>query len=134
MAKDPFIGVDIRLINGDIGHSTIGDLELVGNVDPMDNMRQALNMRLTTPLGKYYFAQGYGTRSGNYVDEPNTEYTRNNLEAEARATILEEQRIDKVESIVVSSPSTNQMALSYSAITKTGTRLTDTVQIGGRLN
>ena len=131
MGSDPFIGVDVKLINGDLGNNSIGDLDLVGNLDPMDNMRQALNIRLITPLGKYYFAQGFGTVAVNYVDEVYTDYNRNNLEAEARVTIMQDPRIDKVESITVTSTDTNQVVLSYSAITKSGIKLTGVVQMEG---
>lgn len=131
MGADPFIGVDIKLLNGDLANNSIGDLDLVGDVDPMDNMRQAINMRLGTPLGKYYFAQGYGTNAGEYIDEPDTDTNRNSLEAEAKATILEDPRIITVSSVTVTTTSTNQVTLAYSAITKGGTTLTGTAQIGG---
>lgn len=131
MGADPFIGVDVKLINGDLGNTSIGDLDLVGNSDPMDNMRQAINLRLNTPLGKYYFAQGYGTQGGGYVDEPDTDANRKALEAEAKATILQDSRIARVTSITVIEGDTNQVKLNYSAITQSGTKLSGTAQMGG---
>ena len=131
MVSDPFIGVDVKLIDGDLANNSIGDLDLVGDIDPIDNMRQAISLRLETPLGKYYFAQGYGTSAADYIDEPTTDGNKKSLQAEAKATILEDPRIALVNAVTVSETGTNQLTLYYSATTKSGRPFTGTAQIGG---
>ena len=131
MSADPAIGVDIKLTRGDLGYTRAGDLALVGDVSPEDNIWQAVVLRLTTILGTHLFAPNYGTRLGQYVDEPVTDDLESAIIAEAKTTILQDPRVASVSNMVMDASQNDQLSLSFSFTTISGQSKSGTVSIGG---
>ncbi len=130
MAADPYIGVDLKLANGDLGYTLNGDLDLVGQNEPTDNVWQAVALRLTTALGTNLFADNYGTNSGQYVDEPLTADLQAKIKSEVETTILQDPRVSAVSNMTISQ-GTESLTLSFSITTVSGSTQSGTVQIGG---
>lgn len=103
---DPAIGVDIRLdIAADLAVTPGGDLDLVGNSVPMHNVWQATALRLSTTLGTYFFAEGYGTKLRRYIDQPVTTNLQQTIQTEINSTVLADPRVQKIQRLDVT-PST----------------------------
>jgi len=98
---DTNINVDIRLNDGDIGYSAQGDLDIVGNAIPADNVWQAVVLRLMTSLGTYLFAEDYGTRLRQYVEEPMTAALKKSITAQISATVTACEKVKKITSLTV---------------------------------
>ena len=130
MAADPLIGVDIKLNSGDLGYTQSGDLDLVGQVNPADNVWQAVALRLATTLATHLFASNYGTLMGQYVDEPITDDLQAQIEAEARKTILQDSRVASITSLTVT-PGTGSITVAASIVTVSGDTVSGSVTIGG---
>ena len=128
MGVDPFIGVDIRLRKGDLGYTQSGDLDLIGNIDPLENIWQAVCLRLTIKRGTYPFGNKYGSTLGNYVDESLTDELKNRIITEAKQTILEDSRVASVLSLSVTQGDTS-LNLTFSITTVTGRTKSGTVTI-----
>ncbi len=130
MPSDPSIGVDVKLNSGDLGYTQSGDLDLVGHIEPTDNIWQAVALRLTTTLGTYLFAPGYGTLLGQYIDEPITADLGGKIITEAQTTILQDTRVASVNNMQISQGSGN-ISLSFTIVTVSGGTKSGTVPIGG---
>ncbi|MHB1651675.1 MAG: contractile injection system sheath initiator [Desulfitobacteriaceae bacterium] len=128
MGADPFIGVDIRLRKGDLGYTQTGDLDLIGNVDPLENMWQAVELRLNTIRGKYYFIKKFGSNLGTYVEEPLTDNLAPSIEADAKNAILEDPRIASLANFnaVIQA---NSITLNFTITTATGQSKSGSVTI-----
>lgn len=116
-APDPAIGVDIRL-NGDsdLAATPGGDLDLIGNAVPAQNVWQATILRLLTTLGTYFFQDGYGTLLRRFVDEPMTEQVRQQIQSEVNTTVLSDPRVQQISNLAVAQtddPLGYQIALSF---------------------
>lgn len=120
------IGIDIKLNTGDLGYTMTGDLMIV---EDLDNIWQVVTLRLTTTLGTYIFATDYGTKLGQFVDEPITTDLENEIMAEAKTTILQDSRITSVSNMQVTQDS--GLTLSFSIKTINGSTKSGSVTIGG---
>jgi phage baseplate assembly protein W len=112
---DPAIGVDICLtstaVPGDLALTPSGDLQLIGNTVPLQNIWQATILRLITTLRTYIFAEttDYGTKARQFIDQPMTATVQQQLQTEITNTILQDPRIKQVNTLtVVASPSNPQ--------------------------
>jgi len=126
MGKDPFIGVDLRLHNGDLGYSQLGDIDMIGDQDPTENVWQAVVLRLTTIRGENYFVSEFGSNSGSFVDEPLTDNLKSRIEADAKNAILEDPRIASIVNFSVTQDG-NSLLMTFTIITMTGQTKTGSV-------
>lgn len=117
---DPAIGVDIRLSKtADIAVTPGGDIDLIGNVVPSQNVWQATALRLLTTLETYLFAEGYGTHLRQSIHAPITSALKKQIEAEVHRTILTDPRVKQINRLeVVQSADLVgfEIALSFSTI------------------
>ncbi len=94
---DPAIGVDIKLDEtGDLAFTPSGDLDLVGNVQPADNVWQATVLRLLTTLGTYLFESGYGTKLRQQVGQPITDMLTQQIKTQITTTVLSDPRVKSI--------------------------------------
>ena len=129
---DPAIGVDIKLNQGDLGYTVNGDLDLVGNVNPADNVWQAVVLRLLTTLGTYIFENGYGTHARQYVDEPMTDDLKQKIRNETNTTGLSDPRVKKIVNLTVDDSSTpGAYQISFGILTVGGYSASGSVVVGG---
>ena len=137
---DPAIGCDIRLDAGaDLAVTPGGDLDLIGNVRPQDNVWQATILRLITTLGTYLFENGYGTNLRQFVDQPMTPNLKRIIEAQINATVLSDPRVQEVTNLQVTQ-NTNLgylVQLSFRTVsgeTVSGTTGLDWLYHGGKVD
>lgn len=102
---DPAIGVDLRLdATQDLAVTPSGDLDLIGNAVPMENVWQATALRLLSTLGTYVFqpvADVYGTELRKSIEEPITSALSGRLEAEITKTVLADPRVARIERLSI---------------------------------
>ena len=119
-------GTDIKLNTGDLGYTITGDLALI---DGIDNVWQSITLRLTTILGTNLFAQNYGTKLGQYVDEPITDNLLSKMKTEIKNTILADKRVKTVSNLQVIQD--KGLILSFTITTINGISKSGTVKVGG---
>ena len=116
---DPSIGVDIRLdtaASSDLSVTPNGDLDLVGNVEPAQNVWQSTILRLLTTLGTYFFQDGYGTALRQYIDAPMTDVLTQQIKTEVNRTILSDPRVQQITNLEVKAstdPQGYQIVLTF---------------------
>lgn len=114
---DPAIGVDLRLDGtADLGVTAGGDLDLVGNAVPAENVWQATLLRLMTTLGTYLFQSRYGTLLRKSVDAPMTVALEQQIRSTVNATVLGDRRVKQITRLAVSQtadPPGYQIALAF---------------------
>jgi phage baseplate assembly protein W len=130
---DPTIGVDLRLSAAcDLAVSPTGDLDLVGNAVPIENIWQATILRLITTLGTYFFEDGYGTKLRQFVDAPMTATLQRQIETEISTTVLTDPRVKQIAALTVTqttSPSGYQIAMNI--ITSSSQTIGGTLMVTG---
>jgi len=131
MAADPSIGVDLKLTDGDLTCTNTGDLALVGDIDPAENIWQAVSLRLITALGTYLFAKNYGTRVKQYIDEPITDDLVRKIKTEVNSTILQDSRVKAIANLKIDLSTLDAINISFGIITINGGSRYGTVLIGG---
>lgn len=104
---DPLIGVDIKLDNNDLGVDSNGDLALIGQDNSADNVWQAVWLRLLTTLGTYLFADNYGTKARQTVDEPITDKILASLKTQISTTISQDPRVASISKLTVTQNGSN---------------------------
>jgi phage baseplate assembly protein W len=108
--------VDLRLDHtGDLAVTPSGDLDLVGNAVPIQNIWQAVTLRLLTTLGTYLFQDGYGTLLRRFVAQPMTPSLRQQIKNEVNTTVLADPRVKQITRLEVAQstdPQGYQIALS----------------------
>lgn len=117
---------DLKLTSGDLEGTINGGLALVNDLDAI---WQSVILRLTTTLGTNIFAPNYGTRLGQYVDEPLTDDLKEKIYIEVKTTILQDPRVKSVSNIQV--VQNNGFLISLTIIAVTGGIKSGSVQIGG---
>lgn len=128
---DNYIGVDLRLTNGDLGYTNRGDLALIGDIEPINNIWQATIIRLTTTLGTYLFANNYGTQAKQFVDEPITDSLKQRLKTEINKTILQDPRIKAMVNLTIDLSIPSVIQVSFGIISITGASKYGTATING---
>lgn len=132
---NPAIGVDLRLdATGDLAVTPGGDLALVGDQVPSDNVWQAVALRLLTGLGTYLWdVDGYGTRARQMVDAPMTDVNQAALEAEVRSTVLSDPRVTEVVALDVApvDDAGDGLAASMQLTDVSGANVGGAVTVGG---
>lgn len=119
---DPAIGVDLRLDpTADLATTPSGDLDLIGNDIPMQNVWQAVVLRLITTLGTYLFQVdeddnlNYGTTLRRSIDMPMTSELKQKIETEVANTVLSDPRVQQITRLEVTqttAPDGYQIGLS----------------------
>lgn len=117
---------DLKLTSGDLEGTINGGLALVSD---LDDIWQSVILRLTTTLGTNIFAPNYGTRLGQYVDEPLTDDLKEKIYTEIKTTILQDPRVKSVSNIQV--VQNNGFLISLTIVAVTGGIKSGSVQIGG---
>ena len=124
---DPSIGIDLCLtsaaVPGDLAVTPAGDLMLIGNIAPLQNLWQATILRLITTLGTYLFASQYGTKARQFIDQPMTDSVQQQLQTEITNTVLSDPRIRQINTLNVVASSSNpqgyQVTLGFTAVSST---------------
>lgn len=116
---------DIKLNNGDLSYSSSGDLLLVSDID---DVWQSTILRVNTILGTYVFDLTYGTKLGQYVDEPYTDGLESKISNEIKNTLQKDSRITAVNNVQVNLGSGINVYLAIS--TPYGVKA-GTIPIGG---
>jgi phage baseplate assembly protein W len=129
-AADPAIGVDIALNSGDLGYGQGGDLSLIGDAAPSDNVWQAINLRLITVLGTYNWQNGYGTLLGNFVDEPVTDDLQIQIEQEIKKNVLLDPRVVAITNLQLSFDS-GSITVQLTVVDATGVTSSGSASVGG---
>lgn len=100
-------GTDLRLVLNFQEKTQAWDLayqsHVLATVSQIDNLRQALSMRLLVHLGE---AEGighprYGTRLANFIGEPLDKANLELLRRMVRKALLQDERVEDVLSVVV---------------------------------
>lgn len=125
------LGVDLLFDQGDLGYTNTGDLALVGQVNPVDNIWQAVRLRLLTSLGSYLFTTDYGTNLRQFVDEPITDALKKQIRSEVETTILQDTRVNSIVNLSVSNPIGNTIQISFGIITIHGDSKYGAIELGG---
>jgi phage baseplate assembly protein W len=89
---------DVKLNNGDLAYSSSGDLLLVSDID---DVWQAAVLRVNTVLGTYLFQSTYGTKLGQYIDEPYTSDLEGKIASEITNTLQNDSRITSINNVQV---------------------------------
>jgi phage baseplate assembly protein W len=130
---DKSIGVDIRLSNtGDLAVTSSGDIDLVGNITPAENVWQATILRLLTTLETYLFEDSYGTNLRQSIEEPMTELLQQRIKNQVNTTVLSDPRVKKITSLTITQNTNPQgYQISLGIITASGQSASGIVTIGG---
>lgn len=95
---DTLLGQDILLRDNDIQISPNQDFSIITGIR---NLKQAINNRLQTYLGEY-FIQTYGSELYKCIGRPADRLLLNRIKGYIFESLLQEPRIDTIESIEVS--------------------------------
>lgn len=117
---------DLKLNSGDLQHTINGGIALVSGID---SIWQSVILRLTTTLGTNIFAPNYGTRLGQYVDEPLMDDLKEKIYNEIKTTVLQDPRVKSVSNIQV--VQNNGFIVSLTIVAVDGVIKSGSVQIGG---
>lgn len=89
------LGVDVK-IAGDYEKSATGDVKLI---DGLQNLKEAIYRRILTTPGEVVHRPNYGVGLKRYTNRPSNIYNQQELSNAIRLNVLNEQRIERVNSI-----------------------------------
>lgn len=89
------LGVDVK-ITGDYEKSATGDVQLI---DGLQNLKEAIYRRILTTPGEVIHRPSYGVGLKRYTNRPSNIYNQQELANAIRLNILNEQRIERINSI-----------------------------------
>lgn len=111
---------DLQLTpTGGLGVTLSGDLQLVSGID---NLRQALRMRLFTNQDEYLFGS-YGSNVKSYVDTSLSPDRRRQVEQEIANTLVADTRVQAVTVNQVSQTQTGEIVADVTITTTAGDTL-----------
>ena len=118
---DPLIGVDLKL-DTDLNIDSNGDLMLIGQTNSADNVWQAVWFRIMTTLGSYLFADNYGTKAKQMVDDSITDSMIAKLKTQIQQTIAADARVQQVSNLSVTqdTDNTSHVIVSFGIVTING--------------
>lgn len=93
---EKFMGIDIDVSNNDIVFTSYNDFKFIYGYD---NLKQAVQNRLTTSKGLFENFQEYGSNLNSFLGQKNNEFTINFIKQEVYEILLQEPRIDEISEI-----------------------------------
>jgi phage baseplate assembly protein W len=112
--QDDLIGADIRrTVDGDIGVSPGGDMELTSG---MNNVIQAVNSALMTYKGFDSYVPNYGSLLLYYQGRPNTTTTRYGIANTVKEALLSCPKVSAVPSITTEKTADNEVTISMQIV------------------
>jgi phage baseplate assembly protein W len=97
----PEFGHSLALVDGDLGLRG----GRVQTIDGIDNLVQALSLRLLTPLGSDFFNTGYGLDARNIFSQPaGTQLVKELVRLNVVRTLAGDPRVREVREVVIGEP------------------------------
>ncbi len=111
----------------DVLTTPAGDLRIA---EGREALKQAVIRRIITSPGDWALLPGYGAGARDFIKERNTQANRDELAGRIKAQLLQEPRIERVESVVVSQlEDTQGITINVVIVPKGSTRPEDNLQI-----